>query len=1151
MTSLRHVSSACVLILACAAVALVAPTRATASPGGGPHWLASVQAAPSYFKAGSAGDFYEVLAENDGTRPTSGEVKLIDELPADATVTAYSAHSESEGERIGALVHKMTCNAVSHSITCSTTTSIPAGGFLVAKINVDISGDASGQLEDAVTLAGGEAAEAHASVLTPVSAEAVPYGASIVSEVPDEDGEEATQAGSRPLSFTSLLRFAIGPINPLEKCSETAGCGEVVANTRDVEVALPAGLVGDPSAVPLCPQADFQEKTNEGCPAGSQVGDALLIFGSSATTRQYAPIYDVEPPPGEPAELGFTIGSLAHVPIFFHIRTEGDYGVTADIPELSEFDPITAAAITLWGVPSESVHDRLREGIECESAGGGCAGGSEAKPFLTLPTSCSDSGLELGLGSDSWQQPLATPLPTIETETLAGTTGCASLPFAPSIEAQPETMQAGAPTGYEVKLEVPQHEGVNEDATAQVRDAQVTLPAGTVISASSAKGLVACPEASFAPKAKSLHGCPPASIVGSVKIVTPLISTPLTGSVYIGEPECDPCDPAQAQEGKLLRLYLEAQGSGIVVKLIGATSISQADGELTTTFDEDPQLPFSEVLVTIEGGADAPLANGSDCSAQSTTAQLTPWSGSPPASVASAAEALTGCGPASFSPGFEAGVTGSTQAGAFSGFLASVTRPAGQQQLGKVVMHTPPGLIAKLSSVPRCGGPEANDGTCSAASEIGTASVLAGPGSDPLAISGGRVYLTGPYEGAPFGLSIVIPATIGPFQLAGENGEDGPGDGSVVLRASVALDPRTTALTIATSSLPTELDGIPLEADKLVVDLDREGFVLNPTDCDATSIDATISSTGATTATDSYPFQVSGCTKLSFAPKLSVSTHAGHTHKDGDYFGVKVKTRAGEANVRKIHVTLPGRLPARLSTLKLACTEAQFAANPAGCPPGSIVGMAKADTAVLPAPLTGPAIFVSHGGTEFPNLDLVLQGEGVTILLEGDTFINPEKITSSTFHEIPDVPVRTFEVTLPQGEDSALAGNGNLCSKPLRMPTTITGQNGAVVEEDIKVAVRGCKPQIEVVSHRVHGAAAIIAVKVPSAGRLIARGTGLIGVRKHVARAKTARLEVHLTPRDRRALAGQRGRRLRVLVKLRFKPAHGNELGSRVTLLMS
>ncbi|MHB1539500.1 MAG: hypothetical protein ACYCUM_01865 [Solirubrobacteraceae bacterium] len=1129
-----------------ATLALAAPSPAVAAPA--PHWVVSIQAAPSSIRAGSAGDYYEIIAVNDGAAATSGPVTLTDTLPGDTVATEYKAYFEGERPQLGRLVDPLSCAAAAHEVTCSTTASVPAGGFLLAKIDLDVSAYATGSLQDAVSLSGGGAVAAHASLATPVSAAPVVYGAATQSAISGESGEAATQAGSRPFAFTSLLSFAIGSVNTSEQCFKTSGCGEVLANARDVEVALPAGLVGNPRAVPRCSQADFQRQSDEGCPANTQVGDALLIFGGS-TAPQYAPIYDVAPPPGEPAELGFTVGALAHVPVFFHVRTEGDYGVTADIAELSEFDPITAAALTLWGVPAAAAHDRLRRGAECEAAGEGCAGASTQAPFLTLPTSCAPAGLTLGIGSDSWQQPLPAPLPTPQTQTLAGTTGCASLPFAPSLSAGPESAQAGAPTGYHVALEVPQHEAAAEDASAQVRDALLTLPAGAVISASAGKGLAACEAASFAPRSRSRAGCPPQSRIGSVEIFTPLLREPLTGGVYLGAPECDPCDPQQAQAGRLVKLYLEASGSGIVVKLVGQTSIAQADGRLTTTFDEAPQLPFGKVLVTIEGGPDAPLANGVACGPQSTSALLAPWSGSPPVTAGSQS-ALAGCSPPAFAPTFQAGATGTTRGGASSGFSLAITRPPGQQPLGRISIQTPPGLLASIAGVPRCGEAAAEQGACPAASQIGSASALLGPGTQPLAIHDGRVYLTGPYEGAPFGLSIVIPADIGPFHLSGQDGEGGPGHGNVVVRASVALDPRTTALTILTKVLPSALDGIPLEVDELVVALDRPGFVFNPTSCGPMRVAATISDASGTGVARSYPFQASGCAQLPFAPKLTVTTHAGHTRKLGAYLAVEVTTRAGEADLRRIHVTLPGRLPARLSTLKLACTEAQFAANPARCPPGSIVGTARAQTAMLATPLSGPAIFVSHGGAEFPNLDLVLQGEGVTIVLEGDTFINARKITSSTFHAIPDVPVRSFAVTLPEGPRSALAGNGSLCRKPLRMPTTIKAQNGAVVEEDVTVSVRGCRPQIEVLSQRVRGARAKLEVKVPGPGRLLLGGAGIARVHRRVLRAKVVTLTARLASRYRRALARHPGRRLRVAVWLRLQRARARTLFRRATVLM-
>jgi hypothetical protein len=155
-------------------------------------------------------------------------------------------------------------------------------------------------------------------------------------------------------------------------------------------------------------------------------------------------------------------------------------------------------------------------------------------------------------------------------------------------------------------------------------------------------------------------------------------------------------------------------------------------------------------------------------------------------------------------------------------------------------------------------------------------------------------------------------------------------------------------------------------------------------------------------------------------------------------------------------VLLPRKLPSRLSTLKGACTEAQFNADPAGCPAASVVGTAKAYTPVLPVPLAGPAYFVSRGGAAFPDLVVVLGGDGVAIDLTGKTFIDKAGITSSTFGSVPDVPITRFDLVLPEGPHSALAAGGNPCSSPLWMPTTITGQNGARIARKTKIAVSGC-----------------------------------------------------------------------------------------------
>jgi hypothetical protein len=169
------------------------------------------------------------------------------------------------------------------------------------------------------------------------------------------------------------------------------------------------------------------------------------------------------------------------------------------------------------------------------------------------------------------------------------------------------------------------------------------------------------------------------------------------------------------------------------------------------------------------------------------------------------------------------------------------------------------------------------------------------------------------------------------------------------------------------------------------------------------------------------------------------------------------KTPQGtQANIARVKVSLPKQLPSRLTTLQKACTAATFDANPANCPSPSRIGTATATTPVLPVPLSGPVYFVSHGGEAFPDLVIVLQGYGVTVDLTGTTFISKAGITSTTFKTVPDVPVGTFELKLPQGKYSALAANGNLCNTKLKMPTAFIAQDGTEIHQSTPIGVTGC-----------------------------------------------------------------------------------------------
>jgi len=511
----------------------------------------------------------------------------------------------------------------------------------------------------------------------------------------------------------------------------------------------------------------------------------------------------------------------------------------------------------------------------------------------------------------------------------------------------------------------------------------------------------------------------------------------------------------------MVPLLLEVDGPGVIVKLAGHTAIDQESGRLTSSFREDPQLPFSDLEVTLKNGPDAPLVNPHVCGPAPASVQLTPWSAAAATEVSAPPIPIGGCSPPTFTPSLRAGMTGTAQAGAFSPFSVTLARPDGQQDLRSITVTTPPGLLGMLSHVSPCGETQANAGTCPAASEIGSTSVTVGPGPQPYEITGGRVFLTGPYRGQPFGLSIVLPAAAGPFTLAGDTGV-----GTEALRASIAIDPTTAALTVSSDELPRQLNGIPLDIDRVVVDIDREGFMFNPTNCSAMSVAGDARSTTGTAAALSFPFQSVNCATLAFKPRFMALTHARTSKARGAYLHVKVIAGPGQANIGKVKVDLPKQLPSRLTTLQKACPAPTFLANPASCPAASDVGSATALTPVLSGRLTGPAYLVSHGGAAFPDLEIVLQGEGITLILDGKTDIK-RGITSSDFQTLPDAPITSFDLVLPAGPHSALAANASLCKATLRMPTAITAQDGAVVAGTTKIAVSGCarRKRVERLSH--------------------------------------------------------------------------------------
>jgi hypothetical protein len=922
-------------------------------------------------------------------------------------------------------------------------------------------------------------------------------GATVVN---DPYEEPFTQAGAHPWALTTTVEFAHEPVSV-----ESPG-NIPTQEPKDVVVSLPPGLLGDPMAVPRCSLTDAFGLGE--CPAASQVGVFRVRWFDG---KQYlGPIVDVVPEKGQSAEFAFINEAKASADLTGHlVHTPAGYELTVtsnDVPTVQLYRVET----TFWGVPSDPSHDPMR-GLECSSAlefgeftcnegSGGQHSGVPPVPFLTLSTDCAAGPETATLRADSWEKPGTVNEQKYEgfaeaNATLPAVTGCGALAFHPEIALRPTTELADEPVGLDVNLKVPLSEEPETNATPQLRNVLVTLPEGLSVNPGIVDGIQACNE--FGKEGINITGpeserttatgelqlapghCPDASIVGSVEAITPLLSEPVRGHVFLARPGCggageSPCSEEDALDGNLYRLYLELGGegelasTGVHFKVEGRTEANPATGQLTTVFEGNPQTPFSELKIHLNEGVRAPLANPAVCGPATTTANFTPWSapGVTPAPeslfVAGTPDAtwtsfynVDGCAnPTPFQPGFTAG-TVTPQAGQFSAFTLNLSRNDREQYVKGIQVHTPPGLLGMLSSVPLCAEPAANEGKCLESAKIGTTRVATGAGSHPFEIEG-NVYLTGPYAGSPFGLSIVVHVVAGPFNL-----------GTVVVRARIAVDPSNSTLTVTTDetgphAVPQIVFGVPVRLKRITVDIDRPNFMFNPTNCEAQQIGASVSGSQDATASVSTPFAVGGCKSLGFKPIFKVSTSGRTSRADGASLDAKVSYPAGsfgnDANIARVKVDLPKQLPSRLTTLQKACPAATFEANPASCPAASVVGSVRATTPLLPVGLSGPVYFVSHGGEAFPNLIVVLQGDGVRVDLVGDTFISKAGITSSTFKTVPDVPVETFELYLPEGRYSALAANGNLCKQQskLKMPTEFVAQNGIVLKQTTKIAVSGC-----------------------------------------------------------------------------------------------
>ncbi|HEX7059869.1 MAG TPA: hypothetical protein VF176_08475 [Solirubrobacterales bacterium] len=843
------------------------------------------------------------------------------------------------------------------------------------------------------------------------------------------------QAGGHPqVGFTQFI-VKEGP-------GALPGTQVPVGNLKTVRVDLPAGLTVNPQATPQCDLAPGASPTSSNCPASSKVGTSTVTAENPDTgfslTLDPADVFNLVPRDGQPALFGLSIlGNDAYLEA--GVAWEGDY---------HEYFTIHVAKLSLPGDPAFlPLGDAARIAKNRLVFDGRAGDGT----FITTPSTCFDpavSGFEhvysTYLRADSYEMPNPTfpegssfwesPLPPGEKPL-----NCDQVVLDDSsLSVDPQTTQTDSPSGAAVEVDVPHIPGGANVARSNVKDAHVTLPAGMGLNPSAADGLVACTDAQFGKGTREPVACPPASKVGTVAVQTPpLPPDSLAGEVYVGQQLSR--DPTS---GQAFRIFVDVESAryGISARLIGNVAADPQTGQLTTTFADNPQVPFSSFQIDFDDGPKAPLSSPPLCGPNASAAQLDPWSGTSPALLSSDFTLTSAPGGGTcaetlvarpFGPGFDAATT-NPKGGGHTQMQTGVTRADGDQELKGVNLDLPPGLTAKLAGVPYCpeaaiaaaaansGVAEATGPSCPPASLVGSASIRSGSGPSPIGIEG-KVFLSGPYHGAPLSLTVVTPATAGPFDL-----------GSVVVRVALFVDPRTAQVHAVSDPIPHVFGGVLLHIRSIDVKVDRPNFLLNPTNCSPMAIGATLFGGGAdpldpaafSGIAASVPFQASGCEKLGFAPKLSLRLFGAMRRAKNPKLRAVLIAREGDANIGRAAVTLPPTLFLDQSNLTKVCTRPQYAAG--ACPSESVYGYAVAHTPLLDEPLRGP-VYLRTSDNLLPDLVASLHGQ-VNVELVGRVDSLKGRIRN-TFDVLPDVPVSKFVLNMRGGKRGLLVNSTHQCKE--------------------------------------------------------------------------------------------------------------------------
>ncbi len=1047
-----------------------AAAPALAAPAPVPAWSIQSQAAPTNFAPGdeSGSDSYLVFVANSGGKTTDhSEITITDTLPAGLGVKSIRLLPPRTGHPITSGCETKVTGEVA-TVTCKVSDALvpeiepaklyPGNEFLL-EVFVTVPPDASGALVNRVEVKGGGAAAVSSEAVNQVSAQnPAPGFAEFRSELTGADGLPATGADSHPYQYTTSFAVNLVPAPPASGSAFVPAGGDL----KEIEVALPPGLAANPTAIGRCSAQQFNSlrtvatqfgnstPINE-CPADSAVGLAAVQQLEGEALSLQTPIFNLVAPKGMPAQLGFQV---LGTPMYINarVRSDGDYGATAYLHNVTEARRVTASRITIWGTPWEPSHDPLRG--QCAQAGNLCPAAGTPRPYLRLPSSCADPLLS-AMSFETWAQPSA-GASTSSVE--APPSACEQPPFDPAVESKPTTNVADAPSGLHFDLHLPQAQ--NEDpeglGEADLKDARVTLPEGFLVNPSSADGLASCSLAQIGYQGEKEGkpsfsaepaNCPDASKVGSVEIDAPAIDHPLPGSVYLAKQNENPFN-------SLLAIYITVNDpqTGVVVKLAGKVNLDPATGQLSTVVSASPQVPFEDFKLDFFEGARAPLRTPAVCGVHTTTTSLTPWTApasGPDATPSDSFETTqspsggacpTSAGSLPNNPSFVAGPM-SPIAGAYSPFVLKLSREDGSQELKGLNLTLPPGLTAKFAGVAECsdaaiafaeaktGKQEQGSPSCLATSHLGTVTVGAGAGPAPYYVKG-NAYLAGPYQGAPLSLAIITPAVAGPFDL-----------GTVVVRAPLYIDPETAQGTVK-SSFPTILQGIPLDVRSIAVSIDRSQFTLNPTSCEAKAVTGEAISTQGQSVPLNNRFQVGGCANLGFKPKLSLKLKGGT--KRGAHPSLKATLTypkgGAYSNIAYAQVALPHSEFLDQGHIGTVCTRVQFAAK--ACPAKSVYGYAKAITPLFDKPLEGP-VYLRSSNNQLPDLVADLNGQ-VNVVLDGKNDSIHGGLRN-TFEAVPDAPVSKFTLTLKGGKKGLLQNSTGICVGTHKANARFVAHNGKVV----------------------------------------------------------------------------------------------------------